>query len=329
MAFAQVPQGINYQAVARDANGAALQGRHILVRLSIRDSTASGTIVYQETDTATTDKFGLFNVVIGYGTPTYGTFNALNWGGNRKYLQVDVDVTNSGTFTNVGISQMVSVPYALYAASAGSSGSGGVTGPTGPMGATGATGATGVAGPTGATGSDGPTGATGATGPTGPSDGFVPLGGIILWSGSASNIPAGWHLCDGTGGTPDLRGNFVVGAGGSYNTGDTGGAATHTHDIPSLSVPGMSVPSLTVPGMSFTGTTASAGSANQDRYAAVNGCCGTYYSTPAHTHTVSGTTAAGSTSAGVTADGSTSPGTSAAASSLPPYYALAYIMRTN
>ena len=57
----------------------------------------------------------------------------------------------------------------------------------------------------------------------------VPAGVIALWHGLASAIPAGWALCDGQNGTPDLRGRFVVGAGGeAYAVGDTGGAATDT-----------------------------------------------------------------------------------------------------
>ena len=55
-----------------------------------------------------------------------------------------------------------------------------------------------------------------------------PTGGIIMWSGSIASIPAGWLLCDGTNGTPDLRSRFVVGAGSTYNPGDTGGADTVT-----------------------------------------------------------------------------------------------------
>ena len=58
----------------------------------------------------------------------------------------------------------------------------------------------------------------------------VPQGGIIIWSGASANIPAGWALCDGGNGTPDLRDRFVVGAAGAYAVGDTGGAASHTHD---------------------------------------------------------------------------------------------------
>jgi len=51
----------------------------------------------------------------------------------------------------------------------------------------------------------------------------MPSGGIIMWSGSTTNIPTGWTLCDGTDGAPDLRDRFIAGAGGQYNSGDTGG----------------------------------------------------------------------------------------------------------
>lgn len=62
----------------------------------------------------------------------------------------------------------------------------------------------------------------------------VPVGGIILWSGLHTAVPAGWQLCDGTGGTPDLRSRFVIGAGSTYASRDTGGTAdavvvAHTH----------------------------------------------------------------------------------------------------
>ena len=51
------------------------------------------------------------------------------------------------------------------------------------------------------------------------------------WYGSVVSIPSGWHLCDGSVGTPDLRGKFIVGAGGTYDPGDTGGADSQTHEF--------------------------------------------------------------------------------------------------
>ena len=52
---------------------------------------------------------------------------------------------------------------------------------------------------------------------------------IAIWSGAVVDIPFGWHLCDGSSGTPDLRDKFVVGAGNSYAVGATGGSASHQH----------------------------------------------------------------------------------------------------
>lgn len=69
--------------------------------------------------------------------------------------------------------------------------------------------------------------ATGGGGSSGVSDSF-PVGGIIIWSGTADDIPSGWHICDGTQGTPDLRDRFVLGAGTAYEVGSTGGAAKVT-----------------------------------------------------------------------------------------------------
>ena len=75
-------------------------------------------------------------------------------------------------------------------------------------------------------------------------NGTIPIGGIIMWSGTIANIPSGWALCNGSGGTPDLRSRFIVGAGsdagtgvtfnadtgavsGSYAPGNTGGETAH------------------------------------------------------------------------------------------------------
>lgn len=57
----------------------------------------------------------------------------------------------------------------------------------------------------------------------------IPIGGIILWSGAITAIPYHWNICDGTNGTPDLRDKFVVGAGSTYAVAATGGSAAFTH----------------------------------------------------------------------------------------------------
>ncbi len=63
---------------------------------------------------------------------------------------------------------------------------------------------------------------------------MVPIGAILLWSGSIASIPANWHLCDGSSGTPNLRDKFVIGAGATYAVADTGGSASFTHSASGL-----------------------------------------------------------------------------------------------
>ena len=118
-ANAQTPQGISYQAVARDSTGKLLSNQPIKIKFSIRDSISSGNIVYQEMHFDTTDALGLFDLVLGQGIVLNGTFDLIDWGKNSKYLQVDLDA-NTGIYTSMGIQKMMSVPYALYAKTAGS-----------------------------------------------------------------------------------------------------------------------------------------------------------------------------------------------------------------
>lgn len=118
--FAQAPEGINYQAVARDGNGDILLNQSLTIRLTIKESGPAGTTVYQETHNASTNDFGLFSLTIGQGSTISGSFSNLDWGSNSHFLQVEVD--DGGGYTNMGTTQFVSVPYALYAKEAGGGG---------------------------------------------------------------------------------------------------------------------------------------------------------------------------------------------------------------
>jgi hypothetical protein len=130
IANAQVPQGIPYQAVARNSSGAILANQSIRVRFSIRDSIATGAIVFRETFNPTTTAQGLFNVNVGTGTVVSGTFSSINWGHNAKFMQVEMDPTGGTSYIDMGTQQMMSVPYALYAGSSSNSTGWDITGNT-------------------------------------------------------------------------------------------------------------------------------------------------------------------------------------------------------
>lgn len=115
LCFGQVPQGVSYQAIALDGSGNPIVSLPVGIRLSILDSSASGTVLYTETHTPTTNAQGLYNLVIGQGTPITGTFSAIRWETNSKFLQVEMDATGGTNYTLVGSTQLLSVPYALYA----------------------------------------------------------------------------------------------------------------------------------------------------------------------------------------------------------------------
>ncbi|TPD66952.1 cadherin repeat domain-containing protein [Flavobacterium microcysteis] len=114
-ASAQVPQGISYQAIALNSSGAPIVNSNVGIRLSVLDNTATGTVLYAETHTKTTNAQGLFATIIGQGSATTGTFSAINWATNPKFLKVELDVAGGTNYVLTGTTQLLSVPYALAA----------------------------------------------------------------------------------------------------------------------------------------------------------------------------------------------------------------------
>lgn len=117
---AQVPGEINYQGVARNTAGLALSNQSITLRISIRNNSETGSVVYQETRKLKTNNFGLFTVAIGSAgaSNTSGTIKSIDWAdGKQKYVQVEIDPTAGYSFKNMGSAQLLSVPFALHAES--------------------------------------------------------------------------------------------------------------------------------------------------------------------------------------------------------------------
>jgi hypothetical protein len=135
---------------------------------------------------------------------------------------------------------------------------------------------------------------------------IIPTGVIVMWSGSIASIPSGWLICDGSNSTPDLRNRFIVGAGSTYSVAGTGGTAdaivvSHTHTA-----------TVTDPG--HLHTTELSGTSGGSAFGRTGGS-----STP-NVNTGTATT-------GITVSNSTT-GSSGTNANLPPYYALAYIMKS-
>lgn len=112
---AQSPQAFNYQAVARNASGNVLPDQAIGVRVSLHQGSATGDVIYSETFAPTTNEFGLFTLAIGTGTLVSGDFSTINWSNNQYWLQVEADFGGGTSYVNMGTSQLLSVPYAMYA----------------------------------------------------------------------------------------------------------------------------------------------------------------------------------------------------------------------
>lgn len=118
-AMAQAPDMFSYQAVVRNAQGALVANGNVGLRISILQGSATGTVVYSETKTLTTNENGLFTTMIGSGTATIGTLSGINWGSGLYFTKTEIDPAGGANYGIVATSQMLSVPYALYAKNAG------------------------------------------------------------------------------------------------------------------------------------------------------------------------------------------------------------------
>jgi uncharacterized protein (TIGR02145 family) len=111
--YSQAPQSIPYQAVVRNTDGSMMAEAAMTITFKIHDNTATGTVVYEENHTATTNAQGLISLNVGNGVVVSGTFSGINWGSGSKFLHV---LMNAGSgVVDLGTQQMMSVPYALYA----------------------------------------------------------------------------------------------------------------------------------------------------------------------------------------------------------------------
>ncbi|MCB2205769.1 hypothetical protein KQI65_13570 [bacterium] len=113
--FAQSPTLMNYQGVARDLDGTVLQDRELSLRISILQDGPNGSAVYTERHSVVTNDFGMFTLQVGAGDLRQGALDALPWGENSYWLQVEMDENGGTDYSLLGSSQLLSVPYAFHA----------------------------------------------------------------------------------------------------------------------------------------------------------------------------------------------------------------------
>jgi len=113
--FAQVPEKFSYQSVIRNNANTLLINTNIGMQISILQGSATGTPLYVERHTATTNANGLVSISIGTGTPVTGVFAGINWGSGTYFIKTETDPAGGINYSITGTSQLMSTPYALYA----------------------------------------------------------------------------------------------------------------------------------------------------------------------------------------------------------------------
>jgi hypothetical protein len=201
--LADTPALISFQGILKDSGGNPVNGNVNLTFTIYDDSLLSnpGNILWQETHLNVPVATGLFNVVLGQGSPSIPLTDTV-FSDPDRWIGIRVQ----GGDEQLPRTKFLTAPFSHRISTI-----------------------------------DGATGGTITGAITSSVDGvdffMVPRGAIIMWSGTLANIPAGWALCDGNNGTPDLRNKFIYGVASGEDPGGTGGNASipdHTHvvDIP-------------------------------------------------------------------------------------------------
>jgi hypothetical protein len=116
--LAQAPQAFKYQTVVRNSSNQIIPNQAVGLKISILQGSATGTPVYIETHSTTTNILGIANLEIGNGTLVSGNFLTISWGTNSYFVKIELDPAGGTAYQLMGTSQLVSVPYALHAKTA-------------------------------------------------------------------------------------------------------------------------------------------------------------------------------------------------------------------
>ncbi len=118
--LAQAPQSFKYQAIARDVEGNHISDQQVSLKINLLRGDKTGQLVYSEVHDLRTSPFGLINLEIGMGENKSGEISAINWALSKYFVNVEIDINGGNNYKSMGVSQLLSVPYALYAETTGS-----------------------------------------------------------------------------------------------------------------------------------------------------------------------------------------------------------------
>jgi len=114
LGFAQAPNKMSFQAIVRNSNNVVVSNHAVGMRISILQGTATGTSVYTETQSPSTNANGLIAIEIGTGTIVSGSFSNIDWSNGPYFIKTETDPNGGTNYTLTGTSQLLSVPYALH-----------------------------------------------------------------------------------------------------------------------------------------------------------------------------------------------------------------------
>ncbi len=116
---AQAPEKFSYQAVIRNASNTVITNAPVGIKISILKTSNTGTVVYSESQTANTNSNGLISLQIGDGSVISGSIATIDWSADSYFIKTEVDPSGGSSYTVVGTSQLLSVPYAMFAKTSG------------------------------------------------------------------------------------------------------------------------------------------------------------------------------------------------------------------
>ncbi len=112
--FAQVPASFNYQAVVRNSSGEILANKTVSFKISLLQGSETGTVIYSETHSLSTNDYGLVNLKIGEGTKISGDFSPVGWG-DVIFTKIEIDPAGGSSYSHLATTKLSSVPYAFKA----------------------------------------------------------------------------------------------------------------------------------------------------------------------------------------------------------------------